>query len=259
MSSSKGQSANELLVIYMFIMLVFTLFVASFGQQRSAEMENAKVSLADSVGNEFSYELNLAARSGSGYSRRIVYPVLLDGVTPYNIIVNNISKSIDIQFSMGTVNYSHSFPLITSNVLVTPQINVTLPNGTAYGYVLQSSSYNFSTGQLYIQNINKAIIISLMPSYAPNPFAIAVVVSGSYYNGVTKFANITATVTDSFQHPVPDGALVHFQTTNGVINDFVPTTSGTATAFLMTNTTATVNATISGVGCCSFPFIVNVP
>lgn len=247
MSSFKGQSANELLVIYMFVMLVFTMFVASFGQQRSVEIENAKVALADSIGEQFSYELNLAARSGSGYSRRVVYPILLDGVTPYNITVNNISKSIDIQFGMGTVNYSHSFPLITTNVLVVPQINATLPNGTKYGYILHSSNYNFSPGRIYVQNINKAIIISLTPSYAPNPSAVVLGVSGKYSSGGTTLANITATVTDSFGNYVPDGVLVSFQTTNGLIDNFAPTVNGTAKALLMTTENTTVSASVSGV------------
>lgn len=247
MGSSKGQSANELLIIYMFVMLIFTIFITSFGQQRSVEMERSKIALADSVGEQFAYELNLAARSGSGYSRRIVYPVLLDGVTPYNITVNNISRSIDIQFSLGTVNYSHSFPIISTNVKVQPGIPATLPNGTSYGYILHSSSYSFSTGQIYVHNINGMIIIGLLPSYAPTASKIDMNISGVYTIAGTKFANITATVTDSFGNLVPDGMLVHFQTYSGTIDDYAPTVNGTATALLMTQRTTIVTANVSGV------------
>ncbi len=256
MVSSKGQSANELLVIYMFVMLIFTIFVANFSQQRSAEMERSKEALADSVGEQFASELNLAARSGTGYSRKIIYPVMLDGVTPYTIILNNISKSVDIQFSLGTVNYSHSFPVITTNVVVVPSIVATLPDGTPYGYVLQGSNYSFSGGQMYAQNINGMIVISLAPAYAPNPKYIVVGSKGNYTAGGTEFVNITATVTDSFGNPLPDGTLVHFHVPIGVIDDYSPTVNGTAHAFLMTTGYTVVTASVSGVT--SGPFEVTL-
>jgi hypothetical protein len=249
MGSSKGQSANELLVIYMFVMLIFTVFVATFSQQRSAEMERSKIASADSVGEQFSYELNLAARAGSGYSRRIVYPVLLDGVTPYTIILNNISKSIDIQFSLGTANYSHSFPVITDSVMVIPQINATLPDGTEYGYVVQSSNESYPGGRVYVQNVNGMIVISPVPAYSPNPSRITKMnISGLYETpqGI-EFANITATVTDSFGEFVPDGTLVNFQAFSGTINEFATTVNGTAMASLTTSSATTVIASVSGV------------
>jgi hypothetical protein len=246
MGGLKGQSANELLVIYMFVMLIFTLFVASFTQQRSAEMESSKVMLADSVGEQFASELNLAAKSGSGYSRRIVYPVLLDGVTPYSIIINNISKSIDVQFQMGKANYSHSFPVVSTNVIVQPRVDAVLPNGTAYGYVLHSSTYGFSTGQIYAQNINGMVVLSLSPSYSPNPHKIVMSISGNYTSMGTEFVNITAEVCDTFGSLVPDGTLVHFETFSGIIDDFVPTVNGNATALLTTTATTIVTANVSG-------------
>jgi hypothetical protein len=247
MGSLKGQSANELLVIYMFVMLIFTIFIASLAQQRSVEMENSKVAQADSVGEQFANELSLAARSGNGYSKKIVYPILLGGLTPYTIILNNLSKSVDIKFSLGTVNYSHSFPIITSNIVVEPRINAILPNGTAYGYILQSSDQSFSTGQIYAQNLNGRIVISMSPFFAPNPKNVVMGLSGNYTYQSTEFANVTANVTDSFGSFVPDGTLVHFSTSIGVIDDFAPTVNGTATASLTIQTTAMVTALISGV------------
>jgi len=247
MGGSKGQSANELLVIYMFVMLMFTVFVASFAQQRSAEMERSKVAAADAVGEQFSNELDFAARAGNGYSKKFVYPLLLNGVTPYSIIMNNLSKSVDIQFRLGTANYSHSFPIITSNVLVIPSINATLPNGTQYGYILQSSNQSFSTGQIYAQNLNGRIVISMFPFNAPNPTKVQMGVSGNYTKQGTEFANVTANVTDSFGSFVPDGTLVHFSTSTGMIDDFAPTVNGTATASLTIQTTARVVAVVSGV------------
>jgi hypothetical protein len=247
MSSLKGQSANELLVIYMFVMLMFTIFVASFSQQRSAEMMNSQIAAADSVGERFANELNLAARSGSGYSRKVVYPALLGGTTPYTIIMNNLSKSVDIQFSLGTVNYSHSFPIITSSVMVVPRINATLPNGTAYGYVLQSSNTTISQGQVYAQNLNGMIVISLAPSYPPTPRKITMAIAGSYVETGAMLSNITATVTDTFGNNVPDGTLIHFSTPSGVVDDFAPTVNGTATAVLISQTTTIVTASVSGV------------
>ena len=246
MGGSKGQSANELLVIYMFVMLIFTVFVASFTQQRSAEMERSKVAAADAVGGQFSNELDFAARAGNGYSKKFVYPLLLNGVTPYSIIMNNLSKSVDIRFSLGTANYSHSFPIITSNVMVIPSINATLPNGTQYGYILQSSNYSFSTGEMYVQNLNGMIIVSMFSTYAPNPRKVVVGVSGTYTSMGTKFVNVTANVTDSFGSLAPDGSLVHFYASSGIIDDFAPTVNGTATALLMIQSDALVRASISG-------------
>jgi hypothetical protein len=255
MGGSKGQSANELLVIYMFVMLIFTVFVASFTQQRSAEMERSKVTAADVVGRQFSNELDFAARAGNGYSKKFVYPLLLNGVTPYSIIMNNLSKSVDIQFNLGTANYSHSFSIITSNVLVIPSINATLPNGTQYGYILQSSNYSFSTGEIYVQNLNEMIIVSMFSTYAPNPRKVVVGVSGTYTRMGTKFVNVTANVTDSFGSFAPDGSLVNFYTSNGIIDDFAPTVNGTATALLMIQSDALVIARISGAfGSKNIPF-----
>src|SRR5271157_3674244 len=119
--SSKGQSANELLVIYMFIMLIFTVFVAGFSQQRSADVEQEKIALADSIGEQFAYEVNLAATSGSGYSRKVTYPLLLDGVTPYKIVVNNISKSIAVQ-------------LVNISAKVTDMFGNPVPDGTLVNF-----------------------------------------------------------------------------------------------------------------------------
>lgn len=247
MGSSKGQSANELLVIYMFVMLVFTIFVADFSRQRSAEMQNARIAAADSVGEQFANELNFAARAGSGYSKKFIYPVLLQGVIPYTIILNTLSKSVDIQFSMGTVNYSHSFPIISSNVVVEPTINATLPNGQPYGYILQSSNYSFSSGQIYVQNINGVIVVSMASSYSPNAQRIEMGVSGSYISMGYNFANVTARVTDVFGDTLPDGTLVHFSTPNGIVDDYATTVNGTATALLIATTSTSVTASISGV------------
>lgn len=253
--NSKGQSANELLVIYMFIMLVFTVFVASFGQQRAIEVQNAKIAMADSVGEQMANEVNFAARAGNGYSRKVIYPVMLQGVTPYNMTLNNISKSIDVQFSLGTVNYSHSFPIITSDVIVSPSIAAILPNGSPYGYVLQSSNFSFSTGQLYIQNLNGVIVISLSTPYDQNPTTVALDTDGSYVSMGYYFVNVTAKVTDTFGDPVVDGTLVHFMTPEGVVDDVAPTVNGTATALLITPTTTIVIASISGVNSTiSIPF-----
>src|SRR5271157_4535929 len=253
--SSKGQSANELLVIYMFIMLIFTVFVAGFSQQRSADVEQEKIALADSIGEQFAYEVNLAATSGSGYSRKVTYPLLLDGVTPYKIVVNNISKSIDVQFSMGTLNYSHSFPVVTSNVIVQPGTAAILPSGLPYGYILYSSNQSFSTGQVYIQNINGMIVASLTAAYNPSPSNIVMNTTGNYttYSNTlppvaVQLVNISAKVTDMFGNPVPDGTLVNFKSlNNGVIDDFAPTVNGTATAVLITSDWTVVEACVSGV------------
>ena len=247
MSSSKGQSANELLIIYMFVMLMFTLFVASFTQQRSMEMQEAKISLADSIGEQFAYELNLAARSGGGYSRKIIYPVKLDGVTPYIIILNNISKSIDIRFSMGTVNYSHSFPLIHTNARVYPDITATLPNGTAYGYILHSSNFTFSRGEMYIQNMNGVIFVSTVVYSTSSPSRMDLTASPKDIGAGMNTSNITAVVFDQFGYLILDGTLVHFQTNLGTIDEFAPTVNGTAKAVLVSGLvvgSATVNASI---------------
>lgn len=233
----KGQSANELLVIFMFVMLVFTLFVATFTQQRSLEMQEAKVSLADSIGEQFAYEINLAARSGNGYSRKFTYPVKLDGVTPYNVTLNNLSKSIDIFFSLGTVNYSHSFPLIHTKVRVEPPVIAVLPNGTPYGYVLHSSNFTFSRGEMYIQNINDVIFISTLAYFRAAPQTIRLNASPTEIGIGMNTSNITAVVLDQFGNPVPDGTLVRFETDLGMIDDYAPTKNGTAQAFLISGFT----------------------
>jgi hypothetical protein len=226
---------------------MFTLFVASFTQQRSMEMQEAKISLADSIGEQFANELNLAARAGNGYSRKIIYPVRLDGVTPYTIILNNISKSIDIQFSMGAINYSHSFPIVHSNVIVEPPIIVKLPNGSAYGYVLHSSNFTFSRGEMYIQNNNGWILTSTLMYHPSSPSNISVTASPKEIGIGMNTSNITAFVIDQFGNPILDGMLVHFQTNLGTIDEFVPTANGTAMAILTSGSNAgvaTVNASV---------------
>ncbi|MEM3555768.1 MAG: invasin domain 3-containing protein [Candidatus Micrarchaeia archaeon] len=246
----KGQSASELLVVFMFVMLVFTLFLTTFVQQRSLEMQQAKVSLADSVGEQFAYEINLAARSGNGYSRKFTYPVKLEGVTPYNITLNNLSKSIDIFFTLGTINYSHSFPLIHTNVRVEPQIIARLPNGTPYGYVLHSSNLTFSRGEMYIQNVNNIIFISTVTYLQVTPQTIQLNASPTEIGIWMNTSNITAVVLDQFGNHVPDGTLVRFETDLGMIDSFVPTKNGTAVAVLRSGFTpgrARVYAKVSGV------------
>lgn len=247
MSSSKGQSANELLVIYMFVMLIFTIFVLSFTQQRAIEIQNARIMLADSVGERFAYELNLAAQSGNGYSRKIIYPTRLDGITPYTVILNNLSNTVDLQFTMGAMNYSHSFPIINSFVIVNPNITVFLPNGTAYGYLLHSDNLSFSKGQMYIQNIDGAIMISTISYFVSTPWGMSLNASPTEIKISGDSSNITAFLYDQFNNPVPDGTVVHFQTDLGAIQDYVPTTNGIATTALISGFStggATVNATI---------------
>lgn len=251
MSSSKGQSANELLIIYMFVMLMFTVFVLGFSQQRSAEIQNAKVHLADSVGEMFASELNSAARAGNGYSRKIIYPVRLDGVTPYTVILNNISNTLDIQFTLGSTNYSHSFPVISTRAVVNPELPVLLPNGTGYGYLLHSDNLTFSKGDMYIQNIDGAILISTLTYFVATPWDMEVTASPSEIGLYGSYSDITATVFDRFRNPVPDGVLVHFQTSLGAIDDFAPTLNGTARTVLVSGVeagVATVNVTISASG-----------
>jgi len=246
----RGQSASELLVVFMFVMLVFTLFLATFVQQRSIEMQQAKVSLADSIGEQFAYEINLAARSGDGYSRKFTYPVKLEGVTPYNVTLNNLSKSIDIFFTLGTVNYSHSFPLIHTNARVEPPVIARLPNGTPYGYVLHSSNLTFSRGEMYIQNINNVIFISTITYMQAAPQSIQLNASPQEIGIWMNTSNITATVLDQFGNPVADGTLVHFETDLGMIDSFAPTRNGTALAVLRSGFTAgraRVYAKVSGI------------
>ena len=248
MFGSKGQSANELLVIYMFVMLIFTIFVLSFAQDRSAEIQASKVRLADSIGDRFAYELNLAATSGNGYSRKMNYPLTLDGITPYTIILNNISRTIDINFTVGATNYTHSFPVINTNVLVTPNIPAILPNGTPYGYVLHSTNLQFSRGDMYIQNIDGEILISTITHFVSTPWGMNIAATPTEINPYGNTSTVSVFVYDQFFNPIPDGTLVHFQTTLGTIDEFAPTVNGTANATLISGFDvgpATVNATIS--------------
>jgi len=248
---SKGQSANELLVIYMFVMLIFTILILSFTQQRSAEIQMSKIRLADSIGDRFAYELNLAARSGNGYSRKMNYPITLDGITPYSVILNNISRTIDINFTIGATNYTHSFPVINTNVVVNPNIPAILPNGTSYGYVLHSKSFNFSRGDMYIQNIDGAILISTITYFVSTPWSMNVIASPTEIKIYGNVSNISAFVYDQFLNPVPDGSIVHFNTSLGTIDEYAPTINGTALARLISGVDvggASINASISVAG-----------
>lgn len=247
MFGSKGQSANELLVIYMFVMLIFTIFVLSFAQDRSAEIQVSKVRLADSIGERFAYELNLATRSGNGYFRKMNYPTTLDGITPYTIILNNISKTVDINFTVGATNYTHSFPVINSNAVVSPPVLAVLPNGTAYGYVLHSTDMQFSSGNIYIQNMDGTNVISTILYLVPAPWGMNISATPNEIKLAGNTSRISVFVYNQIFNPVPDGTLVHFQTNLGIIDEFAPTVNGIANATLISGFdwgAATVNATV---------------
>jgi hypothetical protein len=235
----KAQAANELLIIFMFAFFIFVTFLSMFARQKSEEVLEAKVAVADQIGSQFADEINLAARGGDGYSKKFSFPLRLEGVTPYTIILNKLSNSIDINFSRGTLNFSHSFPLIinaaskTRIFPYTPQLIVRLPDGREYGYIIFSTDLTVSRGYIYIQNVRGVIIIN---SYAPiitTPYSISVTTSPKEIPGdMVSTSNITVQVLDQWYLPVKDGTPVRFSTDRGYIQEVATTKDGTAVSVL---------------------------
>jgi hypothetical protein len=228
---NKAQAANELLIIFMFAFFIFTIFISTFARQRSEEVLQAKIAVADQIGSQFAEEINLAARGGDGYSKKFSFPMELEGVTPYSIILNTLSNSIDINFSRGTLNFSHSFSLITraaNKTRVFPEVKAYLTGGGEYGYIL-----NLSRGYIYIQNVRGIIIINSISPIISIPFSISVNASPTEIPGdMVSTSNITTQVLDQWSLPVKDGTPVHFSTTMGYIQEVATTKDGIAVSVL---------------------------
>ena len=232
----KAQAANELLIIFMFAFFIFTLFLGIFARQRSEEVLAAKVAVADQLGSQFAEEINLAARGGDGYSKKFTFPMELEGVTPYTIILNTLSNSIDINFSRGDLNFSHSFPLIinaANKSRVFPEVSVSLPGGRQYGYILFSSNSNIFRNYIYIQNVRGVVIINAISPIVTTPFSISIsALPKEIIGDMLSTSNITVQILDQWDLPVKDGMPVHFSTDKGSIQEVATTKDGMAVSVL---------------------------
>ncbi|VVC72277.1 Uncharacterised protein [uncultured archaeon] len=118
MGTARGQQAAELMLVFATAFAIFLVFYAVFAQQYADSMRSQAMNEGASVADMIAGEIDLAARAGDGYERRITYPTSIPGVLSYELIVNNRSGSVDISMTLGvgTQQYNYSSPTLTRNI-----------------------------------------------------------------------------------------------------------------------------------------------
>ena len=94
--------------------IFYALFAEEYGESVRRQPRLAGVRLADSLAEE----LNIAARSGDGYSRRIEFQPRIPGATGYSLFVNNVSGSVDLEMNLsGGERFYYTSPLVTRDLV----------------------------------------------------------------------------------------------------------------------------------------------
>lgn len=151
----RAQQSVELMVVFATALATFIIFYALFAQQygesarRQAEADGATLS------QQLAEEINIAARAGDGYSRRISYPSRIPGAINYSIEVNNRSGSVDLAMEMapGSI-FIYSAPTITRNI--TGELAYASANGYSL-LIIRGAAFIENRGGVIVINQTKAV------------------------------------------------------------------------------------------------------
>jgi len=145
----RGQQGVELLVIFATALAIFIIFYALFAQQYSESAKKRAQVEAVNLADRFAEEINIAARAGDGYERRITYPRTIAGAEEYSLEINNASGSVDVAVVLGPGNiFYYSSPTLTRNI--TGESMYASPRGF---YV------EITRGYAFIENRNGEIVV----------------------------------------------------------------------------------------------------
>lgn len=144
-----AQQGIDLMVVFATALAMFVLFYALFAQQYGESMRRQAESGGVNLAERLAGEINIAARAGDGYSRRVSYPTRIPGAISYSMEINNRSGSVDISMAMGGYIFYHSAPALTRNITGEPQYE------SANGYSLL-----IARGATYIENRGGVIVIN---------------------------------------------------------------------------------------------------
>lgn len=150
-SKGKGQAAIEYLVFFGLFLLLFTVILGYFTSQQATEYRMRQIQLAREVASQYADEINYAVAIGDGYERNATFTKRIAGSTPYII---NVTKDGFVELKwVGDQNYSHVFPLMTSNITAKTSAGG-ISIDTSGNYIL-----NTSRGYLVIRNDKGEIIL----------------------------------------------------------------------------------------------------
>ncbi|MDY6788712.1 MAG: hypothetical protein SVV03_01990 [Candidatus Nanohaloarchaea archaeon] len=101
-----GQSSLEFLVMIILALLIFTGFYTFFLNRQARAVENDRQTIAKSLADKISFDLDLALTQGDGFSREFNLREDIDGAA-YNVTLGN-----------GTVVLEYRDKFITSDTAV---------------------------------------------------------------------------------------------------------------------------------------------
>ena len=160
MRSAKGQEAAELMLVYATAFAIFLLFYAMFAQQYANAVRQQAFSDGISMADRIASELDIAARAGDGYQRRITYATSIPGAMNYTFKINNQSGSVDLEMDLGNdAIFSYSSPTLTRNI-TTGELRYDAGDGT--GFWLVNTAIESPRGSAYVENVNGTVTVTQM-------------------------------------------------------------------------------------------------
>ncbi len=146
----RAQQSVELMVVFATALATFIIFYALFAQQYGEGARRQAETDGTTLTQQLAEEINIAARAGDGYSRKISYPARIPGAINYSLEINNRSGSVDLAMEMGSGSFFlYSAPTLTRNITGEPAY------ASAYGY-----SLIIARGAAYVENRGGMIIIN---------------------------------------------------------------------------------------------------
>ena len=151
----RAQQSVELMVVFATALATFIIFYALFAQQYGESARRQAETDGTTLTQQLAEEINIAARAGDGYSRKISYPSRIPGAISYNLTVNNRSGSVDLAMEMSPGSfYLYSAPTLTRNITGEPAYEST--NGYSL-LILRGAAYVENRGGIIVINQTKAV------------------------------------------------------------------------------------------------------
>jgi hypothetical protein len=148
MRGRKAQQSVELMMAFSAALAVFIIFYAILAQTYADSIRKETLSEGISLADGIAAEIDVAARAGDGYNRKITYSTVVMGGQSYNLSVNNRSGSVEFNMDLGEsiAPFYYSAPTLARSIVGESMF------ATVDGFAIEAER-----GYAYIENRNGTI------------------------------------------------------------------------------------------------------
>ena len=158
----KAQIALEFIMIYSFVLLVFTVLLVLVLDQRAVTLNQQQYAYLQVVAQSVAGYLDQAAAAGNGYSATLPLPIVL-GPASYSLYITSTGVVIATMGSGSQAESAQAFSNVRNVYVSSTQSTNTTGGISIYTVPISSSG-------IYLANVNGVVYVDQNPQYTPGAY-----------------------------------------------------------------------------------------